>query len=124
MHREVFRLKGRKLPRLVDHKNRNGLDNRWENLRPATRQQQSHNRGKRRDNTSGYIGVYPCGPNWRAKVRVNSKDIHLGNFADKFSAAWVRDEFIKSRFPEFGVTNNLCDRRRKSVLVKLERRKC
>ena len=110
MHREIFRLKGQPLPRLVDHRDRDGLNNQWENLRPATNVESARNRGKRR-NKSDYTGVYPVGKKWRVQVMVNGKNNSLGTYTDKFSAAWVRDEFVKANFGEFAVTNELIDRR-------------
>lgn len=41
----------------VDHQNRNTLDNRIENLRPAMRHQNCQNSALRTDNTSGVKGV-------------------------------------------------------------------
>lgn len=44
------------MPSLLDHKNRNGFDNRISNLRIATKRQNVKN-SDRRDNTSGHRGV-------------------------------------------------------------------
>ncbi len=45
-------------PQAIDHKNRDGLDNRRENLRFATAQQNACNLTKRQGTTSKYKGVY------------------------------------------------------------------
>ena len=61
-------------PPEVDHKNGNSLDNRKDNLRAADRKLNMNNSNKRKDNTSGVIGV---GYNkrmklWRAKFGSNT----------------------------------------------------
>lgn len=122
MHNEVFRLKGKIVPERVDHRDRDGLNNRWSNLRPATHAQQMQNRGRQARNTGGYTGVTRDGEKWKAFSGIGSKDKNLGRYTDPFSAAWVRDEFVREHHGEFGVTNNLKDRRRKSKKPIIERR--
>lgn len=69
---------------VVDHINRNTLDNRRINLRVADYQENSFNRGIRSDNTSGVIGVdfNKRAKKWRAKIKYDSVNIHLGYFKD------------------------------------------
>lgn len=84
MHRVIMEsMLERKLKKgeWVDHINGDGLDNRRENLRLATPSQNMQNVGKRSHNTSGYKGVSSCGSRWRATIRVNGKQKHLGVFA-------------------------------------------
>lgn len=52
------------------------------NCRWATRNQQVHNRGQNRNNTSGYRGVRKYGRYWQARITANRKEIHLGYFND------------------------------------------
>ncbi len=108
----------------VDHANRNPRNNMPDNLRLANPSQQGMNCTKRRDNTSGYIGVNWSvrEQQWEARVRAYRKVAWRGYFADPFSAAWVRDEKAREIHGEFAVTNNLTDRRVKSLPVAVERR--
>lgn len=74
MHREIMSApKGS----ILDHKNLNRLDNRKTNLRFCTKSQNSINRGKRCDNTSGYRGIHwnKNAKRWFAKLILNGKEI-------------------------------------------------
>lgn len=70
------------LPEFIDHWDRDRMNNRIENLRPATRAENGHNHGLHRDNTSGYPGVYFYKPRkkYRAHIRVDGRRIDLGLF--------------------------------------------
>lgn len=72
----------------VDHKNGNGLDNRKKNLRLCTRAENSRNRGKSKNNTSGYKGVFYHikARKWIAQIVCNRRKIYLGIFNDKKQA--------------------------------------
>ena len=84
-HRVIwFLVKGEQPTTILDHINNNPTDNRIENLRPASMNQNQHNAKTRKDNTSGVKGVYWHKPNkrWIARVKINNKYIHIGNFTD------------------------------------------
>ena len=74
----------------VDHENHIRHDNRWENLREATRQENHKNRSMYKNNTSGVTGVYWDKGKWKAYIRVDEKDKNLGRFTDKFEAICAR----------------------------------
>ena len=83
----------------VDHINGNPLDNRRENLRLVTPQQNQWNRGPQINNTSGYKGVYwsERDQKWRALGREiceqtgKYKRKNLGDYDDKEEAARALD---------------------------------
>jgi hypothetical protein len=95
-------------PRQVDHKDRiNTLDNRRSNLRIATRAQNHRNVGKRKDNTSGFKGVFwhKATQKWQANIRVDYRTLHLGLFPTPELAAQAYDAAVIEHHKEFAVTN-------------------
>lgn len=91
MHRLVVGAQPREI---VDHKNRNPLDNRRENLRIVTARQSALNkRLLLASNKSGFCGVYWNSEkrDWRAAIRVNKHKIHLGCFDSPEDAARAYD---------------------------------
>lgn len=86
----------------IDHINRIGTDNRFANLRLAARQQNVANRTRRRDNRSGFKGVYVArSGRFVAQITVNRRAVHLGTFATAEEAAAKRDEVARSLYAEF-----------------------
>jgi hypothetical protein len=67
----------------IDHKNGDPSDNRFSNLRAATRSQNAANVKRQRNNTSGVKGVFFCAAvrKWQAKICHGKRHIFLGNFA-------------------------------------------
>ena len=74
---------------VTDHINHNGLDNRKENLRFATRGQNQRNRQSGKNSRSQYLGVfwYKQHQKWSAQIRHNGKKYHLGLFTCEHQAA-------------------------------------
>ena len=66
----------------IDHRDNNGLNNRRENLREATNEQNARNRRIRSDSTSGLKGVSwrKSEGKWTASIGVSGKRKHLGYF--------------------------------------------
>ncbi len=91
LHRYVAFLHGMDISGLVDHRDGNGLDCRFSNLRPATKATNAWNRGIDSNNTSGVKGVHfeAFTGRWRAEIWVNKKHLRLGRFASKEQAATV-----------------------------------
>lgn len=90
-----------------DHKDRNGLNNHRENLRPANDSQNQGNVGIQTNNTSGFKGVSfrRDRAKWIAYIRVDRKRIHLGYFDDPIEAALAYDVAALKHFGEFAALN-------------------
>lgn len=91
----------------TDHINRNGLDNRRENLRQCTRSQNAQNAKLRSDNTSGYKGVTYSKTNkgYVVFIRVKGKRKYLGCFNTATEAARIYDENALIYHGEFAMIN-------------------
>lgn len=88
---------GREKGLIVDHINRNRLDNRKENLRIATYSENIINGGLRCDNTSGVKGVSWAKhrKTWHVRLVKDKKCMYNGWFIDKEEAIAKRKELEK-----------------------------
>jgi hypothetical protein len=95
-HRVAFAIHHGYWPVEVDHINRNPSDNRIENLREATRQENTINKNAL-GGTSGYRGVYwhKQRQKWAAYYKINGKMHYVGLFETEEEAARARDEAIR-----------------------------
>lgn len=106
LHREILgRVLGRSLKRheYVDHINHDPFDNRIENIRLATNQQNQANRRLGSNNKSGYKGVswHRQRSKWRSQIVVNTRYTHLGYFDTPEEAYEAYVKAAKEHFGEY-----------------------
>lgn len=104
LHRVIMNAAPRQL---IDHKNRDGLDCRKENLRFATHTQNHANSIKRINTASAFKGVTWDKRNniWVALITCEKRLYTLGRYADQSEAAMVYDSAARLLFGEFARTN-------------------
>ncbi|WP_354213186.1 HNH endonuclease [Arthrobacter sp. UYCu511] len=104
---------GGRIPRgvYIDHVNRNQLDNRRNNLRRASPQQNTVNRKGGRRATSPYKGVYRLDGQhkWIASLDFAGTRIWLGTHEDERYAAYIYDQFALAIHGEFACFNVLSE---------------
>lgn len=113
----VTYLKGRKVgmheilagQKFVDHQNCNGLDNRRENLRPCTRQQNTWNCRKLRTTCSsrfkGVSKVANRQHSFESYITKGGKRVKFGRFFDEIAAALCYDIAAVNLFGRFARPN-------------------
>lgn len=93
-HRLIWAMSTGKWPDFIDHINGIRNDNRLANLRSCSRSQNQCNRGIQKNNTSGFKGIHlHSDGRWRAKLRANVGDIHIGLFTTPDEA---HDAYVKA----------------------------
>lgn len=103
-HRLAFLVVHGFIPKEIDHISLVRNDNRIENLREATRQENSRNTGKYSNNKSGFKGVHlqKSSGKWQAKAQAeNGKQKHLGYFPTPESASAAYNDFARKLHGDF-----------------------
>lgn len=95
MHREILGLTNGDRA-IIDHRDRNGINNQRYNLRDVSASINSFNRKKAINNSSGYRGVSWNKPTkkWITSYTYNKKRKHIGLFNDPIKAALAYDSAV------------------------------
>mgnify|MGYP003680787079 CR=1 FL=1 len=109
-HRVIFLMHNGYLPACLDHIDTNRLNNRIENLRPATTAQNQYNAGIRKDNTSGVKGVtWHVGTGkWQVTVRRGGVKKYFGIYKTISEAEIVAHKAREQLHGEF-VNHGVCE---------------
>ena len=109
LHREIINApKGA----MVDHVNRNTLDNRRENLRLCNSTENAHNTSKfKRKCSSKYKGVCwdKSKKKWQVMISINKKHTFIGRFETEKEAAIEYNKQAKIHYGEFAALNIIED---------------
>lgn len=92
----------------VDHINLDSFDNRLENLRVCSLEENAQNRLKRKTPTaSRFVGAWWSKQHnkWRAGISIEGKLKHIGLFLTELEAALARDAYARKHYGEFGRYN-------------------
>lgn len=105
MHRVIMGVTERRIQ--VDHINHNGLDNRRQNLRLVTNQDNAFNRRPRLRGTSRFKGVHwdKSKRKWCVSYTLNQRKCKAGCFDHEVDAARAYDEAIREHHGEFAWLN-------------------
>jgi len=103
MHRLIFEVDRGSI---IDHINRDKLDNRVANLRIATFQENMSNKEVSTVNTSGYKGICrTTDGKWQAQICKDRRSIYLGRYESAELAAQAYDTAARTIHGEFAATN-------------------
>lgn len=109
-HRLAFIYMTGSFPKYIDHKDRNGFNNKWENLREVTISQNAANSFRKVKNKAGFKGVKFMTDHarikpWEASIHKNGKYYYIGAFKTAEEAAKAYDKKALELYGEYAKTN-------------------
>lgn len=105
LHRRIMNFP----PGFIDHIDGNSLNNGKENMRVCNNAENLRNRGRQKNNKSGFKGVrlHSQNKNWVAQIRTNNVTKYIGVYETKEAAALAYNEAAKKYHGEFARLNEI-----------------
>lgn len=102
-HKLAWGIMTGEFPPRLDHKDLDGTNNRWINLRLADGSQNQANTGIRSNNTSGYkgVGLIRSTGKWAARIKHQGNTTHLGCFSSPEKASAAYEKAARELFGEY-----------------------
>lgn len=104
-HRLIYFLAHGDWPPKVDHKNGETGNNSVANLRAATSTQNAQNSKPHKGKRFKGISWDTYNQRWKAQIRANGKNVHLGNFLSPEEAARVYDKAALEHYGHYARLN-------------------
>jgi hypothetical protein len=107
MHQEIAIRHNLKLKKYIDHKDHDGLNNQYENIRCATGSENNANAKLNKISSSGFRGVYFRQNTLRYQARIGFKKqtINLGTYDTAIEAAVAYDSAARKLYKDFATLN-------------------
>ena len=107
----IWKLLGNDIPEgmVIDHINSNSLDNRLQNLRLVTTQQNLFNKQPSVGGSSKYKGVswIKSRKKWKSQIKLDGKTTNIGMFASEEDAKEAYDKKAKELFGKYAYLNSI-----------------
>lgn len=92
---------------IIDHKDRDRTNDKWNNLREATGSQNMHNSSIQVGRSSKYKGVlwHKRDRKWMVKIKIGPNRVYLGGYKDEKLAGAIYDREARRQFKDFAHCN-------------------
>lgn len=97
LHQIIYFLETGKYPKIIDHIDGDGLNNKISNLREVTSRKNSQNRKIHREGKLLGASFHKRDQHWRSQIWIDGRKKHLGSFNTELEAHRAYVDYLKTR---------------------------